>query len=1050
MKKITFLILFFLGVTSIQAQENLLSNGDFEQGMVTWFGNAFNVQEDGGNNFNLSDNEVSGNPFDVNLSHPVALEGGVTYTFSFDASTSMEDGSRTIIAGIGLNEGDFSAATEVVTVTSETQTYTLTLTPPAGSANSRALFDLGADDGVLVIDNVVLTVEETMTNEDNLLSNGDFEQGMVTWFGNAFNVVEDGGNSFNQSDNEVSGNPFDVNLSHPVALEGGVTYTFSFDASTSMEDGSRTIIAGIGLNEGDFSAATEVVTVTSELQTYTLTLTPPAGSANSRALFDLGADDGVLVLDNVILTVEETMNEEGELLENGDFELGMVTWFGNAFNVVEDGGNNFNQSDNEVSGNPFDVNLSHPVALEAGVAYTFSFDASTSMEDGTRTIIAGIGLNEGDFSAATEVVTVTSELQNYSFTLTPPAGSANSRVLFDLGADDGVLVLDNVSLMVADGGGGDPMMPIVAAPTPPNRDEDAVFSIFSNAYNNQPGVVFGAFDVGTQDIQTIQIEGDDTQQIAFTQPDPQFLLVDWGTIVDNTAMTHFHMDYWISTDLATGLIANPALSNHVGDAGETSVFGLTNPVTTFGEWVSVDVPLENFDFGDNTQQRDALRQFVLTVAGADNGTRTVFLDNIYLHNNTTSDTGGNGDELLENGDFELGMVTWFGNAFNVVEDGGNNFNLSDNEVSGNPFDVNLSHPVALEAGVAYTFSFDASTSMEDGSRTIIAGIGLNEGDFASATEVVTVTSDTQTFTFTLTPPSGSANSRVLFDLGADDGILVLDNVSLMVADEGEEPEIPLEAAPTPPNRAEDAVFSIFSNAYNNQPDVVFGAFNVGTQDIQTIQIEGDDTQQIAFTQPDPQFLLVDWGTIVDNTAMTHFHMDYWISTDLATGLIANPALSNHVGDAGETSVFGLTNPVTTFGEWVSVDVPLENFDFGDNTQQRDALRQFVLTVAGADNGTRTVFLDNIYLHNNTTLSTEEFTAVDISVYPNPSIDNWTITSNADIITSVEVYDLLGKRVAVASPEATTFDIDASTLRRGLYIATITTNRGQETIKLIKR
>ncbi|WP_299766369.1 carbohydrate binding domain-containing protein [uncultured Dokdonia sp.] len=637
MKKITFLVFMFLGAIVLQAQENLLSNGDFEQGMVTWFGNAFNVQEDGGNSFNLSDNEISGNPFDVNLSHPVELTAGLTYTLSFDASTSMENGSRTIIAGIGLNEGDFAAATEVVTVTSDFQTYTLTLTPPAGSMNSRALFDLGADGGVLVIDNVVLTVEETM-NEDNLLSNGDFEEGMVTWFGNAFNVQEDGGNSFNLSDNEVSGNPFDVNLSHPVALEGGVTYTFSFDASTSMEDGSRTIIAGIGLNEGDFSAATEVVTVTSEIQTYTLTLTPPAGSANSRALFDLGADGGVLVLDNVVLTVEDTMTE-GELLENGDFEQGMVTWFGNAFNVQEDGGNSFNLSDNEISGNPFDVNLSHPVALEAGVEYTFSFDASTSMEDGSRTIIAGIGLNEGDFAAATEVVTVTSDLQTYTFTLTPPAGSANSRVLFDLGADGGVLVLDNVSLMVADGG-GDPVVPLVAAPTPPARAEDAVFSIFSNAYNNQPNVVFGAFDVGTTDIETIQIEGDDTQQINLNQPAAEFLLVDWGEVVDNTAMTHFHMDYWIDTPLSAGLIANPLWSNHVGDAGETSSFGLTNPVTTFGEWVSIDVPLENFDFGNNSnnQQRDALRQFVLTVAGAETGTRTIFLDNIYLHNNTTLST----------------------------------------------------------------------------------------------------------------------------------------------------------------------------------------------------------------------------------------------------------------------------------------------------------------------------------------------------------------------------------------------------------------------------
>ncbi len=285
-------------------------------------------------------------------------------------------------------------------------------------------------------------------NPDNLLENGDFEQGMVTWFGNAFNVVEDGGNSFNQSDNEISANSFDVNLSHPVELAAGTTYTLSFDAATSAADASRTIIAGIGLNEADFASSTETVTITADLQNYTLTLTPPSGSANSRVLFDLGADDGLLVIDNVVLTIESTTTGGDELLTNGDFEQGMVTWFGNAFNVIEDGGNSFNQSDNEISANSFDVNLSHPVELTAGASYTLSFDAGTSAADVSRTIIAGIGLNEGGFEADIETVTITSTLQNYTLTLSPPAGSANSRVLFDLGSDDGVLVIDNVSLVL--------------------------------------------------------------------------------------------------------------------------------------------------------------------------------------------------------------------------------------------------------------------------------------------------------------------------------------------------------------------------------------------------------------------------------------------------------------------------------------------------------------------------------------------------------------------------------------------------------------------------
>ena len=152
----------------------------------------------------------------------------------------------------------------------------------------------------------------------------------------------------------------------------------------------------------------------------------------------------------------------------------------------------------------------------------------------------------------------------------------------------------------------------------------------------------------------------------------------------------------------------------------------------------------------------------------------------------------------------------------------------------------------------------------------------------------------------------------------------------------------------------------------------------------------------------------------------------------------------------ETSAFQLTNPVTTFGEWVSIDIPIADFNSDDPTQQRDALRQFVLTVAGADAGNRTIFIDNLYLHQNTTLSTDEFSSLDVAVYPNPSSERWTVTTNSDVITNVAVYDLSGRRVAVATPNTTSFDINASNLRTGIYLATITTNQGQETIKLIKR
>ena len=139
--------------------------------------------------------------------------------------------------------------------------------------------------------------------------------------------------------------------------------------------------------------------------------------------------------------------------------------------------------------------------------------------------------------------------------------------------------------------------------------------------------------------------------------------------------------------------------------------------------------------------------------------------------------------LLTNGDFEAGVDPWFGNAANVVDDGGNLVNFADIAVAGQPFDVNLSQGVAITEGETYVLTFKARS---DRARTILAGIGLNEQPFTNVTETVSLTTDWQTFQFELTAAGfGSANSRVLFDMGADVGQVIIDDVSLTVAGPGD-------------------------------------------------------------------------------------------------------------------------------------------------------------------------------------------------------------------------------------------------------------------------
>ncbi|MDT0608121.1 PKD domain-containing protein [Croceitalea rosinachiae] len=294
--------------------------------------------------------------------------------------------------------------------------------------------------------------------DSGLLTNGDFENGGDSWIGNALNVQTEGGNSFNFADVQMAGDPFSVNLSQVVEITQGTNYTLTFDASS---DQARTMLAGIGLNEAPFTNTAPEVNLTTETQTFTLQLAAnDFGGANSRILFDMGAAVGTVVIDNVSLVEGGDGSDtngggtggtfDDGLLTNGDFENGGDSWIGNALNVQTEGGNSFNFADVQMAGDPFSVNLSQVVEITQGTNYTLTFDASS---DQARTMLAGIGLNEAPFTNTAPEVNLTTETQTFTLQLAAnDFGGANSRILFDMGAAVGTVVIDNVSLV--EGGDG--------------------------------------------------------------------------------------------------------------------------------------------------------------------------------------------------------------------------------------------------------------------------------------------------------------------------------------------------------------------------------------------------------------------------------------------------------------------------------------------------------------------------------------------------------------------------------------------------------------------
>jgi len=151
------------GCDSTGFDDGLLTNGNFEAGVSPWIGNAANVTAEllgcNASQANFANVEAAGNSFDVNLSQVVAITQGETYTLTFKAKSDV---SRTILAGIGLNEAPWTNTAESVSLTTDWQTYTLVHTANFDSANSRVLFDMGADTGVVIIDEVSLTTDGTV------------------------------------------------------------------------------------------------------------------------------------------------------------------------------------------------------------------------------------------------------------------------------------------------------------------------------------------------------------------------------------------------------------------------------------------------------------------------------------------------------------------------------------------------------------------------------------------------------------------------------------------------------------------------------------------------------------------------------------------------------------------------------------------------------------------------------------------------------------------------------------------------------------------------
>lgn len=105
---------------------------------------------------------------------------------------------------------------------------------------------------------------------------------------------------------------------------------------------------------------------------------------------------------------------------------------------------------------------------------------------------------------------------------------------------------------------------------------------------------------------------------------------------------------------------------------------------------------------------------------------------------------------------------------------------------------------------------------------------------------------------------------------------------------------------------------------------------------------------------------------------------------------------------------------------------------------------------GTAKGAYDIYFDDITFVDETTAAVNDVKTIEtIGVYPNPAQNSWNIKSSNQIINSVQVFDVLGKQVLSVKPNLNEVQIDASSLKTGLYFAIIKAISGSKTIKLIK-
>jgi hypothetical protein len=579
-----------------------------------------------------------------------------------------------------------------------------------------------------------------------------------------------------------------------------------------------------------------------------------------------------------------------------------------------------------------------------------------------------------------------------------------------------------------------PVGPSEAAPTPPTRNAADVVSFYSDAYaTTGMGEYFPNWMVGT--VSDNPINGNNTwkmDELGFAA------LANYDGI-DLSTMEKMYIDYYTTQD-----VVGAKLFVKLVDTNDSQELLLDLGAVTAGSWQTVEVDLT----AQNTANIDLSTVTQFLIDPSTDGD-TFYIDNWYFAKGSpttpaTAPTTAPAAPTLDAAD----VISFYSDSYTDIALGEYFPNWSDATVTDFPIDGNNIWKMA-SMGFASVTQYDGvdlsgmnkmyidywTTQDVVGAKLFVKLVDTNDSQELLLDLGAVTAGSWQTVEVDLTAQNTanidlSTVTQFLIDPSTNGDTFYIDNWYFAnVPEPG-----PSTAAPTPPERNAADVISLYSDAYTDVASN-FDAGWCGASSVSEISVAGNATT--AYLANPCQGIVLNDG--VDASAFTNLHVDIYIEagTDLTSSVFNLKFVNQPGGAALEMNLNIASSPALIAGQWLSVDLAVDLTNF-------TGFKEFGIT----SNLNNKVWYDNLYAYKGTPLSVGEIDEFNFVTYPNP-IENTLNVSAGVVVDAVSIFDLRGREVMRATPNAAAFSLDVADLNKGMYLVTVKAGKQEITTKLVK-